>query len=91
MDIKDCNTVKTWSGGYTISVCNQSIRPTQPCIPPGSQTKYQLHLGKGTNVTSARWQVTLCDHIWHVSNHSSVAGCNILQTAKLCLLTLQSV
>jgi len=24
------------SGGYTISVCNQPARSTQPCIPPGS-------------------------------------------------------
>ena len=26
----------TSSGGYTISVCNQPTRLTQPCIPPGS-------------------------------------------------------
>ena len=36
--------------------------------------------GKGGNVTSARWQVTLCDPIiWHVSTRSSVA---ILGTGK---------
>ena len=29
--------------------------------------------GKGWNVTSARWQVTLCDPIWHVSSSSGVA------------------
>ena len=29
--------------------------------------------GKGRIVTSARWQVTLCDPVWHVSSHSSVA------------------
>ena len=26
--------------------------------------------GKGGNVTSAGWQVTLCDPIWHVSSRS---------------------
>ena len=29
--------------------------------------------GKGWNVTSARWQVTLCDPIWHASSRSGVA------------------
>ena len=28
--------------------------------------------GKGWNVTSAGWQVTLCDPIWHVSPSSGV-------------------
>jgi len=40
--------------------------------------------GKGGNVTSAGWQVTLCDPIWHVSSHSSVAT---LRTAIHLLLT----
>jgi len=30
--------------------------------------------GKGGNVTSAGWQVTLCDPTWHVSSRSGVAG-----------------
>ena len=29
--------------------------------------------GKGWNVPSAGWQVTLCDPIWHVSSSSGVA------------------
>ena len=29
--------------------------------------------GEGWNVTSAGWQVTLCDPIWHVSSSSGVA------------------
>jgi len=29
--------------------------------------------GKGWNVTSAGWQVTLCDLIWHVNSSSGVA------------------
>jgi len=28
--------------------------------------------GKGGNVTSAGWQVTLCDPVWHVPSHMQV-------------------
>ena len=34
-----------------------------------------LRWGKGRNVTSAGWQVTLCDPIWHVSSRSGEARC----------------
>jgi len=40
--------------------------------------------GKGGNVTSAGWQVTLCDPMWHVSSRSGVAT---LRTAIHVLLT----
>ena len=36
------------------------------------------------NVTSAKWQVMLCYSIWHVSCHSSEAGCKLLY----CVTTL---
>ena len=39
---------------------------------------------KGGNVTSAGWQVTLCDPMWHVSSRSGVAT---LRTAVHLLLT----
>ena len=39
---------------------------------------------KGGNVTSAGWQVTLCDPMWHVSSRSGVAT---LRTAIHLLLT----
>ena len=39
----------------------------------GRLIEYQLRLGKGGNVTSAGWQVTLCDPMWHVSSRSGVA------------------
>jgi len=35
--------------------------------------------GKGGNVSSAGWQVTLCDPVWHMSSRS---GVGTLQTAK---------
>jgi len=38
----------------------------------------------GGNVTSAGWQVTLRDHVWHVSSRSGVAT---LRTAIHLLLT----
>ena len=38
----------------------------------------------GGNVTSAGWQVTLCDSVWHVSSRSGVAT---LRTAIHLLLT----
>jgi len=44
----------------------------------------QLRLGKGGNVSSAGWQVTLCDPTWHVSSRSGVAT---LRTAIYLLLT----
>ena len=45
-------------------------RSTQPCIPPGSLNRVPTLIGwgKGGNVTSAEWQVTLCDPTWHVSS-----------------------
>ena len=53
----------------------------------GSLIEYQLRLAKGGNVTSAGWQVTLCDPMWHVSSRSGVAT---LQTAIHLLLTYLS-
>ena len=40
--------------------------------------------GKGVNVTSAGWQVPLCDPVWHVSSRSGVAT---LRTSIHLLLT----
>jgi len=58
-------------------------RSTQPCIPPGSLNRVLALTGwgKGGNVTSAGWQVTLCDPIWHVSSCSSEAVCKLLYSA----------
>jgi len=41
--------------------------------------------GKGGNVTSAGWQVKLCDPIWHVSSRSGEAVCDLLYTSYLTL------
>ena len=65
-----------WVTVYTISVCNKPTRSTQPCIPPGSLNRVPASGGfiAGGNVTSAGWQVTLCDLIWHVSSRSGVTA-----------------
>jgi len=45
-------------------------RSTHPCIPPGSLNEVPALIGwdKDGNITSAGWQVTICDPIWHVSS-----------------------
>jgi len=47
-------------------------RSTQPCIPLGSLNRGPALIGwgNGGNVTSAGWQVILCDPMWHVSSRS---------------------
>ena len=50
-----------------------------------AKSDYQLQLGKGGNVSSAGWQVTLCDPVWHVS---SCSGNVTLQTAISVYFTL---
>ena len=44
-------------------------RSTQPCI----QSSTSFGWDKGGNITSAGWQVTLCDPMWHVSSRCGVA------------------
>jgi len=35
------------------------------------------------NVTSAGWQVTFCDPVWHVSSRSGKACCELLYSVYL--------
>jgi len=48
--------------------------------------------GKGGNVTSAGWQITLCDTIWHVSSRSGVGvlRCKLLYPLPLPSSTLHA-
>ena len=57
----------------------------------GRSIVYQLRLGKGGNVTSAVWQVTLCDPVWHVSSRSGVATLRTVIYLLLYLLTMHCV
>ena len=58
------------------SAVDKPIRLTQPFILSGSINRVPALIGwgKGGNVTSAGWQVTLCDTIWHVSSRSGEAS-----------------
>jgi len=58
---------------------NSALHP-----PRVAKSSTSFGWGKGGNVTSAGWQVTLCDPMWHVSSRSCVAT---LRTAKHLLLT----
>jgi len=54
---------------------SKMLQSTQPCIPSGSLNRVPASAGgKGGNVASAGWHVTLCDPIWQVSSSSGEAG-----------------
>jgi len=61
-------------------------RSTQPCIPLGSLNQVPAFIGwgKGGNVTSAGWQVTLCDPMWHMSSRS---GAVLVAQTAICFFT----
>ena len=65
----------------------QRSSSTQPCIPVGSLNRVPALIGwgKGGNVTSAGWQITLCDPIWHVSSRS---GAVLVAQTAICFHTL---
>jgi len=52
-------------------VAKRLVRPE-----PASSTSFGW--GTGGNVTSAEWQVTLCDPVWHTSSRSGAASCKLL-------------
>jgi len=64
-----------------------NYRSTQPCIPLGSLNRVPalIDWDKRGNVTSAGWQVTLCDPIWHVSSRS---GAVLVAQTAIRFLTL---
>ena len=68
---------------------HQPTSSTQPCIPLGSLNRVRALIGWGKcgNVTSAGWQVTLCDPIWHVSSRSGEACCELLYPVTLLYFT----
>jgi len=55
-------TVKVWSSGQ-LSLVSLWV----------AKSSTNFGWGKGGNVISVVWQVTLCDPIWHVSFRSGVA------------------
>ena len=84
-DQHDEPTTPTEHSQYPI--CAALLSATQPCIPLASLNRVPVLIrgGKGGNITSAGWQVTPCDPMWHVSFRSGEA---CLRTAVLHLLYL---
>ena len=54
-------------------------------------SRWQVTRGMSGNVTSAGWQVTRCDLIWHVSSHSGESSCKLLYPVFLYLIFTFSV
>ena len=52
---------------------------------------WQVTRGMSGNVTSAGWQVTRCDLIWHVSSHSGESSCKLLYPVFLYFIFTFSV
>jgi len=75
-----------------ISTACVPSRSTQPCIPLGSLNRVPALIGrgKGGNVTSAGWQVILCDPISHVSSRSGVVLVAQTATRFLTFLLISS-
>ena len=75
------------SAGIPPRYVTKPTRSTQPCIPMGSLNRVPALIGwgKSGNVTSAGWQVILCDPIWHVSYRS---GAVLVAQTAIRFLTL---
>jgi len=66
-----CCVIQPWARAapYCSAYVNSALHPIGV-----AKSSTSFGWGKGGNVTSAGWQVTLCDPIWHVSSISGVAG-----------------
>ena len=74
------------SWNITTTQVNSALHPSGV-----AKSSTSFGLGKGEKVTSAGWQVTLCDLIWHVISRSgvviSITNCYIRFTLLLLLQT----
>ena len=63
-----------YKGQYIVSIVThfQSFTISKLSISGVAKSCTSFSWGKGGNVTSARWQVTLCDTIWHVSSSEAI-------------------
>jgi len=57
------------SGDITTTQVNSALHPSGV-----AKSSTSFGWGKGGKVTSAGWQITLCDLIWHVISRSGVVG-----------------
>jgi len=58
--------------------CSTSPQRRAAGPPRDTSSSTSFGWGNGGNVTSAGWQVILCDPIWHVSSRSGEACCELL-------------
>ena len=58
--------------GHGLHTFTAVPRSTQPCIHPGSLNRVPA-LAEA-RATSTRWQITVCNPMWHVSSRSGVAA-----------------
>ena len=74
--------------GITTTQVNSALHPSEV-----AKSSTSFGWGKGGKVTSAGWQVTLCDLIWHVISRSGVVilitNCYIRFTLLLLLKQLK--
>ena len=75
---------RLWAGippRYVANEVNSALHPS------GVANWSLVGWGKCGNVSSAGWQVTLCDPIWHASSRSGEANCcKLLYSVLLILL-----
>ena len=76
---RSTSVVDATACSYTHTEVNSALRPSGV-----AESSTSFGWGKGRNVTSAGWQVTLCDPMWNVSSRSGMAT---LRTAIHLLLT----
>jgi len=67
-----------WLQGTLYKQVNSALHPSGV-----AKSSTSFGWGKGGNVNSAGWQVTLCDTMWHVSSRSGVQLCELLYTCYL--------
>ena len=63
---------------HTAAAATSSSSPVNSALHPSG-----VGCGEGGNITSAGWQVILCDPIWHVSSRSGEASCELLYSVYL--------
>ena len=75
-------------GSYRPGMCTTSSQVNSALHPSGvAKSSTSFSWGKGGKVTTAGWQVTLCDPIWHMISRSgvviSITNCYIRLTYSL--------
>jgi len=65
------------SGGYTISLCNQPTRSTQPCLPPGSLNRVPASVGAEAGMSAVPGGMWHCVILYDTRVAVAVWQCHI--------------